>query len=310
MWPHALQRCTIATTGYPICVSHLGGECVSRLIFVCMLLFILGCSRQAGPTVTLVYKIDQPGGSKESKAEMDKIVTAVTNRLKRADIEYVAVTPNANSQISVMLRGVNPKLREIKNWLGLPCQLEFRIVADRRVREHAEIVALAGAHIVDLDNHEIRDSQSNLIGKWVGLGPQAHLPNEAIRRRGKDGEDEFVVVMDPYDVTGELINNAYPSDDGAAVYFQLNDEGAKLLGELTQSNLPDPLTGLSREVAIILDGKALSAATIRSKISSSGQVTGKFSRDETQLISDLFNAGGSPIPVKLTLVRESTNSPP
>ena len=82
------------------------------------------------------------------------------------------------------------------------------------------------------------------------------------------------------------------------VSFTMNSAGSRKFGTFTGNNT-DNLLG------IVLDHKLLSAATINSRISVSGQITGKFTRAEVDFLVGILRAGK--LPGTLTKEPESEN---
>ena len=74
---------------------------------------------------------------------------------------------------------------------------------------------------------------------------------------------------------------------GWQIDFQTKDP--KKFGQLTSTNLGKPL-------AIFLDKKLVSSATIQGVITDSGQITGQFSEDDVTRIANELNAGALPVP--------------
>jgi preprotein translocase subunit SecD len=199
---------------------------------------------------------------------------------------------------------------QVKQLLNYPGILEFRIVADDQQLEHAEAIALAKAKPGNDSGNLIRNNDSGVVAKWVALRSRAKLLRREgiVVRKNNRGKEEILVVVDPYNVNGEYLTRAYPSGDGSAVNFELNSEGAKLLGELTGANLPD-LRGRPRQIAVILDDELVSdVGMIRGKITSGGQITGRFTKSDLDYLTDVLNSGRSPIPAVLELVSDSKNN--
>ncbi|MBT5124511.1 MAG: protein translocase subunit SecD [Planctomycetaceae bacterium] len=82
------------------------------------------------------------------------------------------------------------------------------------------------------------------------------------------------------------------------VSFAMNSAGSRKFGTFTGNNT-------SNLLGIVLDHKLLSAATINTRISVSGQITGKFSREEVDFIVGILRAGK--LPGTLTKEPESEN---
>jgi protein-export membrane protein SecD len=77
------------------------------------------------------------------------------------------------------------------------------------------------------------------------------------------------------------------------VSLELNDEGAKLFGEITKRNLGKP-------VAIFLDGSPISIPTVQAEITDGKAViTGSYGANEAKLLATRLNSGALPVPIKL-----------
>ncbi len=77
------------------------------------------------------------------------------------------------------------------------------------------------------------------------------------------------------------------------VSLELNSEGAKLFGEITQANL-------GRTVAIYLDGLPISTPTVQSAITDGHAViSGNFTPEEAKTLVARLNSGALPVPIQL-----------
>ena len=85
--------------------------------------------------------------------------------------------------------------------------------------------------------------------------------------------DVLVEVENEYGLKGEHLTSAYPSRDpltqSPMILFGFNSEGASAMGQLTNEK------NIGRRMAIILDGKLLSAPVLLERITSHAQITGK-----------------------------------
>jgi preprotein translocase subunit SecD len=75
------------------------------------------------------------------------------------------------------------------------------------------------------------------------------------------------------------------------LYFEFNDEGGKMFGQITQRLIGKPL-------GIFLDGELISAPTVKSRIESSGIIE-NLSLDEARKLRIQLNAGALPVPIKI-----------
>jgi protein-export membrane protein SecD len=106
-------------------------------------------------------------------------------------------------------------------------------------------------------------------------------------------------------VEGADLVDAQPAFDSRTgepiVTFRFNQKGALLFGKLTQKNVGKPF-------AIVLDGKVVSAPVIQTPIlGGSGQISGRFSVEETKLLAIILRSGA--LPAKLTIVEERSVGP-
>src|SRR5207253_10977438 len=95
------------------------------------------------------------------------------------------------------------------------------------------------------------------VAEWVPYNVKAFEHDENIVKRTGIDEPEALVLMDPYNVTGEYLTRSTKGIDetgGPAVHFSFNQHGASLFERLTGQNLPNPATGnVHRRLGIILD---------------------------------------------------------
>ena len=116
--------------------------------------------------------------------------------------------------------------------------------------------------------------------------------------------DVLVEIENKYGLKGEHITSAYPSRDpltqSPMILFCFNSEGASAMGRLTQQE------NIGKQMAIILDGKLLSAPVLQDRITSNGQITGDFTSEEAATIA---NALLNPLKAPLTIEEEMSVEP-
>jgi SecD/SecF fusion protein len=77
----------------------------------------------------------------------------------------------------------------------------------------------------------------------------------------------------------------------AEVRLRFTSQGTKTFAQVTRDNV-------GRRLAIVLDGKIMSAPAIREPIlSGEAQITGDFSLDEARLLTSVLNSGALPVPL-------------
>src|SRR4029434_8909528 len=103
-------------------------------------------------------------------------------------------------------------------------------------------------------------------------------------------------------VTGRDLRNAQQSLDEfnrPAVQFSLKQDAATRFGNFTQTNLGRPM-------AIVLDNRVMSVATIQGRITDNGQITG-INREE--MIDTVITLKSGALPASMDYLEERTVGP-
>ena len=147
------------------------------------------------------------------------------------------------------------------------------------------------------------------------LGKTANLTFRFVSASGTDSfgseklifenEDEEAIVSKRIILSGDNLLDAQPRMDNqtneTVVTFTLDRVGAKRFGKATA-------TGIGRQLAIVLDGKIISAPVIRDTIASgSGQISGGFTFQSATDLALLLRSGALPAP--LNIIEERTVGP-
>lgn len=120
------------------------------------------------------------------------------------------------------------------------------------------------------------------------------------------GSESWIAVKTAPIITGRHLTSAKPSQDTSvgiskpAVSFSLNSEGAMRFGDATAANV-------GRQIAIVLDNKAISAPRVNSKITDSGIITGLASEEEANRLSISLRSGA--LPADITILEERNVGP-
>ena len=120
----------------------------------------------------------------------------------------------------------------------------------------------------------------------------------------EDGSEELIVSKRII-ISGENLVDAIPRMDNQSnqtvVSFTLDRVGAKRFAKATMS-------GIGKRLAIVLDGKIVSAPVVRDAIvSGSGQISGNFTFQSATDLSLLLRSGALPAP--LNIIEERTVGP-
>jgi preprotein translocase subunit SecD len=104
-------------------------------------------------------------------------------------------------------------------------------------------------------------------------------------------------------ITGRDLKSARPGPgqfNEPVVLFTLTPEGGRLFGEVTGANV-------GRGLAIVLDGRVVSAPVLESRITDEGQIRGTFTPQEVEDLSMVLRSGA--LPAGITYLEERTVGP-
>lgn len=234
-----------------------------------------------------------------AKVSMDKLIQAISRRVNPGGVKEVTIRPQGANQVEIIIPEADEaETARIKSIISRAGTLEFRILANDR--DHKSLIERAQA----TEANRVFDKEGNLKAWWVPVtkGQERSFASYGeIATRIKTLRDkerlEILVVKDPFDVTGQYLASARSDIDQTGrpnVNFAFNSQGGRLFSQLTSKNLPDDVQGFSRKLGIILDGYLYSAPAIRSTISDRGEITGDFTKQETEDLVNVLNAGSLP----------------
>lgn len=200
-----------------------------------------------------------------------QVLETIRGRVDQFGVAEPLIQRQSEERILIQLPGLKDPSRVMKV-IGRTAQLTFHLVRDGP------------------------DEKEKLLAKYNG-NPPVHLtlmPSE---------EGLYYILEKEARVTGADLKDARLGHDDMgrpAVNFQMNARGSQTFGELTEAHINERL-------AIVLDGKVQSAPVIRSKITSSGQITGQFTLEEAKDLAVVLRVGALPAPVNI--VEERTVGP-
>jgi protein-export membrane protein SecD len=118
---------------------------------------------------------------------------------------------------------------------------------------------------------------------------------------------EAYVAHGAYDASGAVVYTgkelkaaqaSYDQSGNPNITFQTKD--ASKFGKMTTANV-------GKLLAIFLDGRYVSAATIQSPIFDSGEITGQFTQEQTTTLANELNAGA--LPASITIIEKESIGP-
>jgi preprotein translocase subunit SecD/SecD/SecF fusion protein len=190
-------------------------------------------------------------------------IEVVRRRLDNTGTKEISITRQGADRIVVQAPGQSDPA-ELERLIGQTAQLTFQMVNT----EASIAEAVAGSVPPD----------SQLLEGTADSGASYHL----VRRR----------VL----VSGENLTKVFVDSNQAgqpAIGFRFDGQGSKRFAEVTAANIGKPF-------AIVLDGKVISAPTIRSAITGgSGIIEGNYTIQSASEFVNLLNGGALPAPLKV-----------
>ena len=216
----------------------------------------------------------------------DETVTQALETIERRVNELGVAEPivaryGARDQILVQLPGVSD-VRRAKDIIRSTAQLQLRLV-DQGPFPSKEAALQAFNNALPADSEL-------MPGKQEGSGAA-----------GTAGS-AYYVVKKVSAVAGNDLRNAQQSLDEfnrPAVHFTLKQDAAVRFGSFTEANIGRPM-------AIILDGRVMSVATIQGRITDSGQITG-LTREE--MLDQVITLKSGALPASMDYLEERTVGP-
>ena len=163
--------------------------------------------------------------------------------------------------------------------------------------------------LVELPGLDDPERIKSLLGKTANLTFRFVVQNEepsfGTEKLISEDESEELIVSKRIILSGENLIDAQPRMDNQSnqtvVSFTLDRVGAKRFGKATTS-------GVGKRLAIVLDGKVISAPIIRDAIvGGSGQISGNFTFQSATDLALLLRSGALPAP--LNIIEERTVGP-
>jgi len=229
----------------------------------------LGLDLRGGTQVLL--ESDLAEGVVLPDGAMTTAKSIVENRVNGLGVAEAVVQNQGDTRIIVELPGVRNPDQAVET-LRSTGQLEF--VAPNGA-------TLLQGMIINTSNHP-EAVQKALAG---GLGENESIPYP---------DQIFQTAM-----TGDVLSNAIAAPDqynNWQINFGLTGEGSTTFFNFTSNNIGQPM-------AIVLDGRVLSAPTINAAISDNGVITGQFTQQEAESLAIQMRYGALPVPLKVVDIR-------
>jgi len=213
---------------------------------------------------------DQAIKERETKA-VEQSLEIIRRRIDETGVREPNIQREGEDRILVQLPGVKDP-EHVKALIGKTAKMTFHLVDENATPDQAKQGGAPGADVLPLEDR-------------LGGGPRE------------------IVVYRQVTVDGSRLEDAQPTfqDGRPVVSFRFDAVGGQRFGEATRANV-------GRRLAIVLDGKVISAPVIRDAIlGGSGIISGSFTAQQAQDLALLLRAGALPAP--LTVIEERSVGP-
>jgi preprotein translocase subunit SecD len=245
----------------------------------------LGGWTYTSETGSIVFKMKPEYAENIRKMAVTQAKQTIDNRINAYGVAEPVIQETTNNRIVVQLPGVDDQDR-VRRLIKNTAFLEFRIVrfpeGGGGVPSRDLIVQHYSGQIppdVEILEGDQRDQANTVIGKM------------------------YYAVDKRRTVTGRDLQNARPGMgqfNQPNVEFSLTAEGSSKFADLTGANI-------GKGLAIVLDGRVVSAPVIKSQIRDNGQIEGGFDQQEAQDLSTTLRSGA--LPAGITYLEERTVGP-
>jgi preprotein translocase subunit SecD len=212
-------------------------------------------------------------------------VETIRNRVDTLGVTEPTIQERGQGEyeILVQLPGVDDPQR-VKEILQTTALLEITLVQDGPYPSRQQALSTRGG----------------ILPPGTELMESVEMPEDGV---SAEPIREWYIVNRIPAVTGRDIRNAQPGRDEnnlPEVGFTLSTDGARRFGQFTESNIGNRL-------AVVLDGRIRSVATIQARITDSGRITGRFTQQRVNDLALVIRAGA--LPASMGYLEERTVGP-
>ena len=208
----------------------------------------------------LTVSFTDPALIRMKTTAVDQSIEIVRRRIDQLGTREPSIMRQGSDRIQVQLPGVEDP-NEVKKLLGKTAKMSF--------------------HFVD-DTTTIADARRGKIS-----------PESKVAQGAEDASDAYYVIERKPIVGGEHLADAHAdfSEGMPVVAFRFNSFGSKRFGTATRN-------GIGRRLAIVLDGKVITAPEVKSAITGgSGIISGNFTVQSASDLALMLRSGALPAPL-------------
>ena len=280
----------------------------------------LGLDLRGGSQLTVQV---QPAGdiTRVGSEEMEAVKAVLERRVNGLGVAESTLQTVGDTQLVLQLPGEQDPTRAARV-LGSTAMLEFRaqkpgaegdLRSLRQLRSQVRAILRLReeqARSGDLDDNDGIDfDQLAEAQKLFGLDGEATSETDQLQQLLEKVNEEIVQQFEPAALTGKDLVTAgrqplQNNPNSWEVTLSFNSDGAEAFAELTKS-----IAGTDRLLGIVLDGQAISEASVGPQFEAAGisggsaSISGNFTAEEARELEVQLRGGSLPLPVEIIEVR-------
>lgn len=280
----------------------------------------LGLDLRGGSQLTVQV---QPAGdiTRVGSEEMEAVKAVLERRVNGLGVAESTLQTVGDTQLVLQLPGEQDPTRAARV-LGSTAMLEFRaqkpgaegdLRSLRQLRSQVRAILRLReeqARSGDLDDNDGIDfDQLAEAQKLFGLDGEATSETDQLQQLLEKVNEEIVQQFEPAALTGKDLVTAgrqplQNNPNSWEVTLSFNSVGAEAFAELTKS-----IAGTDRLLGIVLDGQAISEASVGPQFEAAGisggsaSISGNFTAEEARELEVQLRGGSLPLPVEIIEVR-------
>ena len=254
------------------------------LIVACVLWFVLiyktgdfryGLDLNGGTSLTYVADLSKINEANKDAANASTSVSTSTG-------QKVQTVDSSKLNVQDSMDGLRDVIEKRVNAFGVAESI-IRTEYSRYTDEHRLVVELPGITNID--------EAIEMIGDTPNL--EFKLLNEITDSTTGATSTELIDTGLNGNYLKKSILSFDPYTNKPQVVLSFNDEGKKIFADITKNNI-------GKQVAIYLDGQAISSPTIQQEITGGeATISGNFTTVEAKTLVTRLNSGALPVPIKL-----------
>ncbi len=254
----------------------------------------LGLDLRGGMSVLLEADIDsyaEKTGTEPTKDELTKLLSddidILTSRIDQFGVSEPDIRLQGSDQILIEVPGEADPER-VNSFLRGSGSLTFQLVDSALTKEVNAAYKRNPSSIFSDDGQMITPSYIPAGKTLAGYYTEDEYGIETL--------ESLVVINDEIGLDGIHLDSAEVSKDNQSlrpvINFHLDSEGGRIFYQLTKANI-------GNQLAVVMDGKVKSVATINSAIQDSVQLSGGFSEEEASSLAIVLKTAALPIDLKV-----------